>query len=79
MDPDIKRNKHANIDKKLQMQWIEPKNIILEVHVISYFQEKKGLLQLMGPTCSRTWGFRGKNSNILRKKKNARCNRISST
>lgn len=71
MDPDIKRNKHANIDKKLQVQWIEPKYFILEANVI-YFQEKKGLLQLMGPTYSRSWGFRAKNSNILREKKNCK-------
>lgn len=56
MDPDIKRNKHANIDKKLQVQWIEPKNIILEAHVISYFR-KKGPLAADGTHMQQDMGL----------------------
>jgi len=72
MDTDTTRSKHDNIDKKLQVQWNQTKYIVLEAHEITLISGKKGLLQLMGPTHSRTWGLRGKNSNILRKKNNCK-------
>lgn len=48
LDTDIKRNNRDNTDKNLQVWWNQPKYIVLETYEISYFQKKKGLLQLMG-------------------------------